>query len=278
MTDRPAPGHWIPSKAWGQNYLVNAGVIDKIVDLLPAGTEAVVEIGAGRGALTGALLSRGLRVLAVEPHEESARYLERTFGDHVGFRLLQADATSLDFSHLPGDSGPGPADGHAPVVGNLPYCVAARILFNLIRTARDRSLWILMFQREVAQRIVAAPGSRDYGLLSVVSQLAARCRLCFQVHPGSFSPAPKVDSAVVRFEPVSHPGQEPDWDRLSSWLGGLFSRRRKQLGNCLSALLPPERMALLRSDPTFPLTSRPEQLTPEAHLALFEVWGSDKMS
>jgi 16S rRNA (adenine1518-N6/adenine1519-N6)-dimethyltransferase len=280
MTERPDPdpGHWVPSKAWGQNYLVNTGVIDKIVGLLPDGATGVVEIGSGRGALTVALLARDLRVLAVEPHEESARYLERTFGSRAGFELLQADATSLDFAGLSVDLAPDDGTGRAPVVGNLPYCVAARILFNLIRTARDRSPWILMFQREVAQRIVAAPGSRDYGLLSVVSQLAARCRLCFQVQPGSFSPAPKVMSAVVRFEPTSRVGPEPDWDRLSAWLAGLFSRRRKQLGNCLAALLPPERMARVRADPTWSLTSRPEQLTPEDHLALFNTWGRDKMS
>lgn len=283
MTDRPAPGldHWIPSKAWGQNYLVNAGVIDKIVGLVPAEATAVIEIGSGRGALTGALLARGLRVLAVEPHEESARYLERVFGAREPFELKQADATDLDFAALLDGSGQDLAARSAPVVGNLPYCVAARILFNLIRTARGRSPWILMFQREVAQRIVAAPGSRDYGLLSVVSQLAASCRLCFLVQPGSFSPAPKVMSAVVRFEPLAGPasaGLAPDWDRFSAWLSRIFSQRRKQLGNSLSAVLPPDRMALVRADPTWSLKLRPEQLTPEEHLALFNTWGRDKMS
>jgi 16S rRNA (adenine1518-N6/adenine1519-N6)-dimethyltransferase len=217
----------------------------------------------------------------VEPHEESARYLERAFGARAQFELRQADATSLDFAALPGGSDPDFVPQGAPVVGNLPYCVAARILFNLFRTARDRSPWILMFQREVAQRIVAAPGSRDYGLLSVVSQLAARCQLRFQVQPGSFSPAPKVMSAVVRFEPNAAPttaGPPPDWDRLSAWLTRLFSQRRKQLGNSLSSLLPPDRLARLREDSTWSLKLRPEQLSPEDHLALFQTWGRDKMS
>ncbi len=282
------PERWLPSKAWGQNYLVNAGVIDKIVDLVPIAGAGVIEIGAGRGALTGALLERGHRVLAVEPHPESARFLAGRFGAEAGFSLLEADATSLDFSSLapPADGAPpsgapssgappsgAPSSGPIAVVGNLPYCVAARILINLVRTGRGHGPWILMFQREVAQRIVAAPGSRDYGLLSVIAQLAAACRLCFHVSPGSFSPAPKVTSSVVRFEPLEL-ASPPDWDALSDWLTRLFSMRRKQLGNSLGSMLSPGRFEVLRAAPPVPLDRRPEQLTPATHLALFEAWGS----
>jgi len=279
----PGPGRWIPSKAWGQNYLVNAGVIDKIVSLVPPGTAGVIEIGAGRGALTGALLAQGHRVLAVEPHPESVRFLADRFGDEAGFSLLEADATSLDFATLSPPANASTLPGPIAVVGNLPYCVAARILFNLVRTGRGRGPWILMFQREVAQRIVAAPGSRDYGLLSVIAQLATACRLCFHVAPGSFSPVPKVTSSVVRFDPLDL-SAPPDWEALSSWLSRLFSRRRKQLGNSLAALLSPERAAELRTagelrlavsgaTTTVTLDQRPEQLAPAVHLALFEAWG-----
>lgn len=274
MTRTPGLGsaHWIPSKAWGQNYLVNAGVIDKIVALVPKEAAGVIEIGAGRGALTGALLARGHRVLAVEPHPESARFLADRFGAEAGFSLLEADATSLDFALLAPSAGVPTDSGPVAVVGNLPYCVAARILFDLVRTGRGHGPWILMFQREVAQRIVAAPGSRDYGLLSVIAQLAAACRLCFHVSPGSFTPVPKVTSSVVRFDPLDL-SSPPDWEALSRWLTRLFSQRRKQLGNSLGAMLSPDRFALLRAESPVPLDQRPEQLAPAVHLALFETWG-----
>ena len=253
-------GHWNPSKAWGQNYLINPGVIEKIVDLIPKSTVPVIEIGSGRGALTTALLARGFQVVAIEPHRESCAFLTHQFGSDPRFSLLEEDATQLDFSTLTGD-------GPAAVVGNLPYCVAARILFALIRTARSGSPWVLMFQREVAQRIVSEPHSREYGLLSVVSQLAAECTLCFHVSPGSFSPAPKVTSSVVQFTPFSD--RDVDWDALSVWLNRIFSLRRKQMGNILGSVLSREQFEDLKLNPPFSLQDRPEQLSPTDHLALF---------
>ncbi|PKN28106.1 MAG: ribosomal RNA small subunit methyltransferase A [Deltaproteobacteria bacterium HGW-Deltaproteobacteria-22] len=276
-------GQWIPSKAWGQNYLINGGVIEKIVDLLPVQARPVIEIGSGRGALTTELLARGFEVIAIEPHRESAAYLTHRFGADPHFSLLEEDATTLDLSSLlqagktgviaPGDiTSPGvptPPGVFTPaVIGNLPYCVAARILFALIRTARAGSPWVLMFQREVAQRIVAGPHSREYGLLSVVAQLAAGCTICFHVSPGSFSPAPKITSSVVRFEP--RPARNVDWNALSVWLTRIFSMRRKQMGNIMASMLSADRIQALRAAPPFSLQLRPEQLSPEVHLDLFE--------
>ncbi|PKN48010.1 MAG: ribosomal RNA small subunit methyltransferase A [Deltaproteobacteria bacterium HGW-Deltaproteobacteria-17] len=259
-------GRWIPSKAWGQNYLVNAGVIEKIVDLLPAQSRPVIEIGSGRGALTTELLKRGFEVIAIEPHPESAAYLIHRFGEDPLFSLREEDATVFDFSSVLHPDVPMTT---APsIVGNLPYCVAARILFALIRTGRAGSPWVLMFQKEVAQRIVAGPHCREYGLLSVVAQLAARCTICFHVSPGSFSPVPKITSSVVRFEPM--PDRDVDWNAFSAWLTRIFSMRRKQMGNILGAMLPHDRLEALRAAPPFALTLRPEQLSPEEHLALFE--------
>jgi len=254
-------GRWVPSKAWGQNYLINEGVIEKIVDLVPVQANPVIEIGSGRGALTTALLARNFQVIAIEPHRESGEYLRARYGADPDFSLLEEDATQLDFSDLTSEKS-------SAVVGNLPYCVAARILFSLIRTARSGSPWVLMFQKEVAQRIVSQPHSREYGLLSVVAQLASDCRICFHVSPGSFSPAPKITSSVVQFEPF--PDRQIDWDALSAWLGRLFSLRRKQMGNVLSSMLSPDQLAVLKSDPPFSLQKRPEELSPTEHLALFE--------
>jgi len=236
------------------------------VDQVPVQARPVIEIGSGRGALTTELLARGFDVLAIEPHRESAAYLMHRFGADPHFSLLEEDATTLDYSSLLREGEPGVVT--PAVIGNLPYCVAARILFALIRTARAGSPWVLMFQREVAQRIVAGPHSREYGLLSVVAQLAAGCTICFHVSPGSFSPVPKITSSVVRFEPL--PERKVEWNALSNWLTRIFSMRRKQMGNILASMLSADRLEALRAAPPFSLQLRPEQLSPEVHLALFE--------
>ncbi len=252
-----APG-WEPQKALGQNYLTNAGVIEKMVDLVSGYGNRVIEIGAGKGALTRPLVSRFSSVLAVEPHAQSAQYLRGQLGDVPGFSLMQEDATKLDFSRF---IGPEPT----VVVGNLPYSVGARILFRLLQTGRNASAWILMFQKEVAQRITAIPGSRDYGTLSVVCALGAACDIRFHVRPGSFVPAPTVMSSVIRCIP--DPSKDLEWDAFSRWLTRVFSMRRKQLGSILKALgyHSPEVFSSL----SFPLTLRPEQLHPDQ---LFDLW------
>ena len=250
---------WTPSKEWGQNYLVNQGIVQKIVDLIPPDFQGrIIEIGSGKGSLTKALIPKAAHLLAIEPHPESAMYLRSQMGMDPRFELLEKDATCLDFAPL--------MDGAQTfIVGNLPYCVAARILFQLVLTARGAAGWTLMFQREVAQRIVAPPKGKEYGLLSVISQLSSSCRLCFHVQPGSFFPVPQVTSSVVHFQPF--PERSLDWQAFSRWLSRLFSMRRKQLGTILAAVLPPDRRSRIQD--SLDIRLRPEQLTPEEHLELF---------
>jgi len=259
---------WTPSKAWGQNYLVNKGVIEKIVDAAGNPPGHVVEIGPGRGALTQELLERGFRVTGIELHRETAVALRERFAGEENFTLLEADASEIDYAPLLG----GPKD---VVLGNLPYCVAARILYQLFRTGQGFSRWVLMFQREVAQRIAASCGSRDYGQLSVVSQLVSAPEILFHVQPGSFSPPPEVISTVMVFHPR---GRELPWDDFSAWLTRIFSMRRKQMGRILSTLLPGRDVKNVASVCGFDLKDRPERLSPEEHLHLFHEIFHDNLS
>ncbi len=251
---------WFPSKAFGQNYLINEGVIRKIVDIVSDHPGHVVEIGPGPGALTQELLARGFSVTGIELHRETAAALREKFAGEARFALVEADAAETDFYTLlrsPNDV----------VLGNLPYCVASRILFQLFRTGRSAARWVLMFQREVAMRITASPKSRDYGQLSIVSQLASSPSMVFHVSPGSFFPAPEVVSTVVAFRPFAE--ADLPWDDFSAWLTRVFSLRRKQMGRILATLAPGIDAARLAAACGFDLKQRPEELPAPVHWRLF---------
>ncbi|MDA3863343.1 MAG: 16S rRNA (adenine(1518)-N(6)/adenine(1519)-N(6))-dimethyltransferase RsmA, partial [Deltaproteobacteria bacterium] len=183
-----------PKKSWGQNYLQNKGVIEKIINSLDLESgDVVVEIGAGRGALTREIAEfKNIEIMAIEPHPESFQYLKEYFADNNQVKLLQKDASKLDFSEF-GDN--------YKVVGNLPYNMSTKILLQLLKTGNGAQIWILMFQLEVGERIASKPGSKKYGSISIMAQLITDINILFRVNPGSFYPVPKVKSAVLKFIP-----------------------------------------------------------------------------
>jgi 16S rRNA (adenine1518-N6/adenine1519-N6)-dimethyltransferase len=218
----------------------------------------VVEIGPGRGALTALLLERAGDVWAIEVDSTLAGQLRERFGDRPRFHLVLQDALRVDYQALP-----------APftVVANLPYAVASPLLVRLLEARRSIPLMVLMFQREVAERLVAKPGGRQYGFLSIVAQLYADVRLAFTVSPGSFRPPPKVDSAVVivtpRPEPLIPIDDEAAFLRL---VRHGFAHRRKTVRNSLSHVLPDARCDALLDDAGIDPKRRPETLS-------LEEWG-----
>lgn len=258
---------WVPSKAWGQNYLVNEGIVHKIADAIESNARHIIEIGPGRGALTKEFLSRGFRVTGIELHHETAQVLRKELTNE-NFTLLETDATKINYAQLLQSS-------QDVIVGNLPYCVAARILFQLFRTGQSAARWILMFQREVAMRIISSCNTREYGQLSIVSQLTTIPSIAFHVQPGSFMPSPDVVSTVVIFKPLD---KTLPWDELSNWLTKVFSMRRKQMGRILSTLIPLIEPRKLAEICHFDLQNRPEQLPPEVHLHLFQEVFYDNLS
>lgn len=248
-----------PRKSLGQHFLHDRNVIRRIVAAIaPRGDEHFVEIGPGRGALTIPLLEVAQRLDVVEIDRALADELERGFGP-AGLRVHRADALQFDFHQL------GAAPGSLRLAANLPYNISTPLLFHLLGhhdLFRDMHL---MLQREVVERMTAAPGSRSYGRLTVA--LASRCRVAslFVVRPGAFTPPPKVDSAVVRLLPESARAQRiTDATAFDRLLIRAFSMRRKRLANALKGLLSAAEISACDIDPGI----RPDGVPPEAYIEL----------
>lgn len=247
-----------PSRALGQSFLVDPFIADAEAALVevPPG-RPVVEIGGGLGILTAALIRRGVAPLTVvERDARLASHLRRVFGARV--RVLEGDALRLP---LP------PTDA---VVGNLPYAVATPIL--LAQLARRVPRVVFLVQEEVARRLAAAPGSKQFGRLSLIAQLYGEVELYRSVPPGSFYPVPEVTSRIgvhrARSGELPVPSI-PEFERLTH---ALFSSRRKQLGNLLPRLTPSQEaadgLAAAANWPEGWRRLRPENLAPEAYFAL----------
>jgi 16S rRNA (adenine1518-N6/adenine1519-N6)-dimethyltransferase len=214
----------------GQHFLVNTRTIEKILDALGAGEgETVVEIGPGRGALTRPLLDRGVRVLAFELDEDLADTLLDDLGERAFF-LKTGDALDADHAAALAEIG---ASLPVPLVGNLPYETATPMLRKFVRSPHLFSRIVAMVQREVADRIVASPGSREYGFLTLDVGAHAASRKLFDVRPGDFAPHPQVVSSVV--ELVPHAPDAAAALALQIASAG-FNTRRKTLLNALTPL------------------------------------------
>ena len=216
-------------QALGQHFLRDAGIARAIVDLVaPTTNDLVVEIGPGEGALTAELARRAGRLVALEVDPVLAARLRPRF---PGAEILEADARTWDYGTLA-----APPGGRVLVVGNLPYSVGKPILMALVAARTAIHAMALMLQREVAERVAAAPGSRVYGSLSVLTQLYCSVDLALRVPPGAFRPPPKVESAVIRLGVLPSPRVAvPDERRFHVVVRAAFAQRRKTLANALSA-------------------------------------------
>ncbi|BDG02597.1 16S rRNA (adenine(1518)-N(6)/adenine(1519)-N(6))-dimethyltransferase RsmA [Anaeromyxobacter oryzae] len=218
-------------KSWGQNFLGDEAILDDIARLAaPRPGETVLELGAGLGHLTARLVARGARVVAVERDRDMARVLRGELGERI--TLLEADAARLDLPELARRFGSG---GKLSVVGNLPYHLTSPILFSLLDQAPHVLRAVFLLQREVAERLAAPPGSRDWGVLSVLLQREADVSVERIVRPGAFWPPPKVDSAVLcaLFRPPADAVADPA--RFRRLVKAGFAQRRKTLRNALEA-------------------------------------------
>ena len=231
----------IPAKkSLGQNFLADPNVVSKIIQaagITPDDT--VLEIGPGTGVMTRELARAAGRVIAIELDERLAKMLQEELDEMDNLQVVMADALKYDFTSLP---------VAVKVVANLPYYISTPIITRLIE-ARDKiSLMVLMLQKEVARRITAPPGGKDYGYLSVMVQLWTEARMLFTVPAGAFNPVPKVDSAVVTLRTLDHPSAiAKDYDFFEKIVSAAFSQRRKTLRNALrsSRLIADEGIARL---------------------------------
>ena len=223
-----------PTKSRGQNFLVDRRVAARIVDAAGVEGAVVLEIGPGAGALSGLLAARARRLVLVEIDAVLAAGLRERFAGAAHVEILEADALRVDLDVL--DLG----ERRAIVVSNLPYSVGSQIFVRLLDEHRRFARLVLMLQREVAERLVAAPGTREYGPLAVWTTLRSDARLLFRVAPGAFVPRPRVESAVVRLDLLAAPRVEVrDEARLRTVVRAAFGQRRKTLRRALANRVAP---------------------------------------
>ncbi|MGH7566823.1 MAG: 16S rRNA (adenine(1518)-N(6)/adenine(1519)-N(6))-dimethyltransferase RsmA [Gemmatimonadota bacterium] len=262
-----------------QHFLHDRSIAARIADSIPAPRGSrVVEIGPGRGALTGPLLERGLRVQAIELDRTLAAELRERWGEREEFELVEGNALDVV---LP-EAAP---DDPVWVVGNLPYAITSPLLFHMldqIERARIAGM-VFMIQREVVERLAAEPGTKAYGALTVGVRLVADVERLFDVGPGAFRPPPAVVSSVVRLTPHDRFGLTTERrERLRALVQALFGQRRKQIQKSLRKLpgfsLDHEGVARVAERSGLDLARRPETLFPAEFLALEEALGGPEPS
>lgn len=220
----------------GQHFLVRQAILERIAEAACPDADSrrcgtVVEIGPGRGALTTHLLARAERVVAIEIDPVLVQYLRAKFRDEPRLTLLEADVLKADLAQW----------GAAAVAGNVPYYITSPILEKTLKLGRQLIRAVFLVQKEVAERLTAHPGTRDYGFLSVQTQLLSDPELMFTVPAAAFRPPPKVDSAVVRLIPAlarltpNEASEFPALDRtaLLDFVGQCFRQKRKTIRNNL---------------------------------------------
>lgn len=251
-------------KRLGQHFLHDPAVLERIVnEIAPAADDTVVEIGGGQGALTRPLLSRLDRLDVVEADARMVAVLEQ-LAPRERLRVHHDDALQFDFDSL------GAARGRLRIVGNLPYNISTPLLFHFLRYRDSIQDMHLMLQREVVERMIAEPGTKQYGRLTIMLAAWTRIERCFDIGPGAFRPPPKVWSTVVRILPRALPRfpvkDEAAFRRLVALA---FSMRRKTLRRILKGTLSEADIRGAGFDPI----ARPETLSPEDFARLSELTG-----
>lgn len=219
-------------KRFGQNFLHDAGVIERIIrSINPQPGDALVEIGPGLGALTAPLLSKLGQLRVIELDRDVIPHLRQNCSEHPGLDIIMADALKVDYATL------APAGKKLRIIGNLPYNISTPLLFHLLEFSSHIADMHFMLQKEVVDRMAAAPGDDAYGRLTVALAAKTEVKKLFTVGPGAFQPAPKVDSAIVKLIPRPPPFEIVDNALFDRIVTAAFSQRRKTLSNGLKSLM-----------------------------------------
>ncbi len=250
-------------KSYGQHFLHNRHTIERIAQLvLESGMDRVLEVGPGKGALTRELLLKVPDFIAVDADPDMIRFLKAQYPGHESHFVL-ADFLRFDLKNL--------FEGQQFLLfGNFPYNISSQIVFKALEN-RDRVPILLgMFQKEMAKRIVAKEGNKDYGILAVLSALNYRSKILFDIDPGQFSPPPRVMSSFIRMERLDERPSPSDFQKLHRLVKTAFQFRRKTLRNNLKGIPGAEGII---NDAYF--DQRPEQISPEEYLRLAAIFYPD---
>ncbi len=246
-------------KRFGQNFLVDQQIINRIIHAIdPQPGQVLVEIGPGKAALTLPLLQSGAELHLVEIDRDLAESLRQKLLLYPNGQLHISDALRLDFAEL--------MQGRRfRLVGNLPYNISTPLLFHVLQWQAHIIDMHFMLQKELVDRMCSSPGSKAWGRLAIMCQYHCEVTRLFDVPPGAFSPAPKVQSSIVRLRPHASPPVEiPDMQHFKQLVTEVFNHRRKTLRNCLKGMLEAEQIESLGIDPGL----RPEMLDLASFAAL----------
>ncbi|MDA0687800.1 MAG: 16S rRNA (adenine(1518)-N(6)/adenine(1519)-N(6))-dimethyltransferase RsmA [Proteobacteria bacterium] len=248
-------------KRFGQNFLHDQGVIQRIIDAIhPVNEDHLLEIGPGQGALTRPLADSGARLDCVELDRDLADFLQKQFSGRDNVTIIQQDVLKFDLASL--------VDGEEPVlrvIGNLPYNISTPVMFHLLKRHSLIRDMVFMLQLEVVQRLAAKPGDKNYGRLGLMTQYYCDVQHLFNVPSAAFTPRPKVSSAIVRLVPHQQfPVAARDVGCLQVVVRTAFNQRRKTLKNSLKAIISEERLMSLPLE----MGQRPENLSLEDYVLI----------
>jgi 16S rRNA (adenine1518-N6/adenine1519-N6)-dimethyltransferase len=250
----------LPKKRFGQNFLHDAGVLQQIIEAIaPAPEDPMIEIGPGKGAMTVRLLAHLNELHVVELDRDLVMLLQKAFANR-SLKIHSADALQFEFDQLRTD------ERKLRIVGNLPYNISTPLLFHLAQYAPLVKDQHFMLQKEVVERMVAAPGGRDYGRLSVMLQWRYHMSQLFVVPPQAFDPPPKVESAIVRMIPIAEP-LVCEQRFLEQVVTTAFSQRRKVIRNSLGSLFSESQLIEAGVNPQ----ARPETIGLDAFVYLARI-------
>lgn len=226
-----------PNKSLGQNFLTSRNIAQKIVNTLEIqDNDLIIEIGAGKGALTEFLVKRNGRFIAIELDKRAIEILTDKFSQNQNLRIINKDIREISFIELFNEN----KRKKIKVIGNLPYYLSSEILFTILENKDYIEQVVIMIQKEVARRILAKPNNKEYGILSIATTLLSNVEYKFDVTPGNFFPKPKVFSSVIKLTLIENSIGIDEYHWIMKIVKQAFNQRRKILKNSLNALLTRE--------------------------------------
>ena len=241
----------IPKKRWGQNFLIDSNIIDKIISSIDVSSnDRILEIGPGKGAITTPLAKKAENITAIEIDSKLCDILEKQ--NISNLKILNNDFLKLDLDKLNSNV----------IVGNLPYYITTPILFKIFKSKLNWEKIFFLMQKEVAERIIGSPSTKSYGRLTIMSQIFSNPKILFNISPNVFRPIPKVESTFVQFtKSINY--EINNYQRFEDIIRKIFNQRRKKLKNCIN-----EDMKLNLLDRSDLLNKRPGDVTIKEYVEL----------